>query len=130
MSDFSFIGRIPPSKSLFNRALIVQSFYPDFKIIGESHADDVTLMQTGLKSLAKNELVDCGEAGTVLRFLSLRAARQEGVHVLTGSDRLFSRPQDELLKILRQLGCQAEFRGSKLHIESWGWRDISCRQET
>ena len=66
--------------------------------------------------------MDCGDGGTVLRFLALRASRIEGRHRLTGSPRLFSRPHEELMKILSQLGIAAEFESESLTIESAGWK--------
>jgi 5-enolpyruvylshikimate-3-phosphate synthase len=54
-------------------------------------------------------MIDCGEGGTVLRFLALRASREKGRHKLTGGARLINRPQEELVKILSQLGVTAKF---------------------
>jgi 5-enolpyruvylshikimate-3-phosphate synthase len=100
----SFIGHVPASKSIFNRALILQSFGPDLKICGVSDSDDVVKIKAGIKALKDQAMIDCGEGGTVLRFLALRASREKGRHKLTGSVRLINRPQEELMKILSQLG--------------------------
>ncbi len=76
-----------------------------------------------LQALARGENdFDCGEAGTVLRFLALRVARETGRFQLHGSPQLFSRPQDELLTILRQLSSTVELQKNALIIESQGWR--------
>lgn len=122
MSEFCFVGTLPASKSIFNRALIVQSFKPDIQVNGYSTADDVKLMQAGIRSLQAGGTIDCGDAGTVFRFLSLRAAKLPGQYLLTGSKRLLSRPHAELLKTLRQLGVDVELTPDGLKISSSGWR--------
>jgi 3-phosphoshikimate 1-carboxyvinyltransferase len=118
----SFIGHVPASKSILNRALILQSFERDLKIYGVSDSDDVVKMKPGIKALKDQAMIDCGEGGTVLRFLALRASREKGRHKLTGSARLINRPQEELVKILSQLGVTAKFEKNSLAIESDGWR--------
>lgn len=122
MNNFKFDGTLPVSKSLLNRALIALSYNADLRLIGDSDCDDVQLMQQGLINLFSNKPIDCGHAGTVLRFLSLRASRISGTHVLRGSERLFSRPQNELLPIFGQLGVDARFDKQSLTIMSRGWR--------
>ena len=118
----SFIGHVPASKSILNRALILHSFEPDLKIYGVSDSDDVVKMKAGIKALKDQAMIDCGEGGTVLRFLALRASREKGRHKLTGSARLINRPQEELVKILSQLDVTAKFAKNSLTIESDGWR--------
>lgn len=119
---FHFNGTIQASKSLMNRALLIQSYKPDLVIHGESLSDDVTLMRSGLVALLKGEAAQCGHAGTVLRFLALRAARLKGRSVLMCSERLLSRLPESLLKVLRQLGSEVEIKGNELHIWSDDWR--------
>ncbi len=119
--SFYFKGKIPSSKSILNRALIIQSFAPEVRLLGESQADDVQSMRAGLANLSQSS-IECGDAGTVLRFLALRVSRISGVHTLTGSERLFSRPQAELIPILHQLSVDAELGGPALRIRSSGWR--------
>lgn len=121
VTDFAFVGRLPASKSMMNRLLIARS-YSGLAIRGDSDADDVRLMREGLDALAEGRPIECGAAGTTLRFLALRASRVPGRHVLTGHPRLFDRPQDELVKVLAQLGVTAELRNDMLIIEGQGWR--------
>jgi 3-phosphoshikimate 1-carboxyvinyltransferase len=121
-NEFRFVGRIPSSKSLLNRALIIQSFKPDLMIHGSSSAEDVQKMIEGLKAFSDNQVIDCGSAGTVLRFLTLRASRQPGEYVFVGSERLFSRPNEELMAVLGQLGCEAKWDSGRLLIRSFGWK--------
>lgn len=122
MREFSYVGQIEASKSLMIRALICQSYDPEIQIMGDSQAEDVQLLKRALRSLSEGQRMECGHAGAVLRFMALRAARQPGIHILSGSPRLFERPMDELLKILRQLGCQVSLQGHELQVESWGWK--------
>src|SRR5690606_36934659 len=98
-----------------------KSYFPNLNIENRSECDDAVLMEKGLRDLKAGSPVDCGHAGTVLRFIALRAARWRGTHKLTGSKRLFARPQSELLPILRQLGATADFQDESLMIESQGW---------
>ena len=49
MAEFFFEGRIPPSKSLLNRALILRSHAPtEVEIHGGSDAEDVVFLLHGL----------------------------------------------------------------------------------
>ena len=123
---FSYSGPIPASKSLLNRWLIVQSYTLAGEIVlhGDSQADDVKLMRQALSDFKNGKTeFNCGAAGTVLRFLALRVSREKGEFVLRGSKRLFERPQQELCKILQQLGAKAEMNSEKtyLKITSQGW---------
>ena len=122
VSDFHFVGQLPASKSLLNRTLILQDYFKDLKIRGDSQCDDVVFMKKGLASLKVFSPIDCGEAGTVLRFLALRASRVPGEHVLLGSQRLLARPQQDLVRVLRQLGMEVEQGENSLKIKSQGWK--------
>lgn len=122
MNNFVFSDSLPVSKSLLNRALIALSYNSDLHVIGDSKCDDVQLMQQGLIDLLSDRPIECGHAGTVLRFLALRASRIPGTHILRGSERLFSRPQDELMPIFGQLGVEAHLQPQSLVVTSRGWR--------
>lgn len=117
-----FSGELTASKSVMNRLLIAQSFFPALQIKGSSQAADVLHLQQALADFAhgKNQL-DCGEAGTVFRFLALRVSRMPGSYLLKGTSRLLQRPQTELISILNQLGVDASLDSSGLHIRSKGW---------
>lgn len=122
MSDFRFRGDIPGSKSVFNRALIVKSFFPALEIQGTSECDDVRRMREGLSELRQHRTMDCGEGGTTFRFLALRASRQPGLHTLKASERLMQRPQKGLIELLLQLGVKAKIHGNELNLVSEGWQ--------
>ncbi len=117
--SFSFIGMPPSSKSLVNRALVVKSFFPKFEIKYNSQADDVVFMK---KAITDFSSINCGCAGTVLRFMALRVSREAGVFELLGERRLFERSQDDLIHILRQLGSHVSLSENRLHIVSKGWK--------
>lgn len=122
MNEFRYIGQLPASKSLMNRALIVQSFFPHLKIKGDSTSQDVQQMRQALRQMAQGVPIECGHAGTVFRFMALRTARFPGKHRLVGSERLLARPQNDLLKILGQLGSVVELSKTSLDLQSWGWK--------
>ena len=122
MANFRFQGEIPGSKSVFNRALIVQSYFSVLDLKGFSECDDVRYMRAGLKEIRQRSRIDCGEGGTTFRFMALRASRQMGVHVLEGAQRLMERPQQGLIDLLAQLGVQARIKRNEMHIVSEGWK--------
>lgn len=118
---FRFKGTVSSSKSILNRLLVIQSFAPSLVITGDSKADDVVKMKSALQSLKRGEPADCGSAGTTLRFLALRASRLPGTHHLSGSLRLFSRPHDEITRLLAQLGREGEIRLQRLTVRGGDW---------
>ena len=123
--SFSFSGALDISKSWMNRALILNSYEPRLEIVGTSQADDVKLLQQCLADLkaGKKEFY-VGLGGTTFRFFALRVSREIGNFIIRGEKKLFSRPQDEMISILEQVGVKAYFNSDKteIHIESKGWR--------
>jgi 3-phosphoshikimate 1-carboxyvinyltransferase len=122
VSQFRFHGSIPASKSLLNRALIIQSYDSRLHIRGDSQCEDVRHMKGALASLRPGARIFCGEAGTVLRFMALRASRFSGEFFLHGSERLLARPQQDLVELLSQLGIHTQTSVDCLRIEGEGWR--------
>lgn len=121
--SFSFKGEISSSKSLFNRALIAQSFSEHIQIHGLTQSEDVLHLQKGLKAFKQNESeFFCGDGGTTFRFLALRVSRVAGEYKLSGSSQLFSRPIKELLKFFDQVGVEHKLEGSTLYIKTNGWK--------
>lgn len=121
-NSFFYEGPISSSKSLFNRALIIQSFYPSLVIQGFSDCDDVRYMQSALKSFKNSSSMNCGEGGTTFRFLALRASREKGSWLLGADPKLLRRPQKGLVDLLLQLGCEAEMSPEGLKVSSQGWK--------
>lgn len=124
VTDFAFVGRLSASKSIMNRYLLVKSYFPNLEIRGDNACDDVQVMKSALAalSLSGGSEIPVGSAGTVLRFMALRASRIPGKHRLHGHPRLFSRPQSDLARILAQLGVEGRLQSDFLEIEGAGWR--------
>jgi 3-phosphoshikimate 1-carboxyvinyltransferase len=122
MGDFRFFGEIPSSKSIFNRALIVQSYFLDLKLKGHSSCDDVEHMRSSLNNLFGKKPLYCGDGGTTFRFAALRASRIVGRHELWASRRLLQRPQKGLVNLLHQLGVLVEVQSDRFIIQSSGWK--------
>lgn len=118
----NFVGTVPASKSILNRALVLQSYFPKLEIVGDSLCDDVMLMKQALTDLAVGRPAYCGHAGTVLRFLAFKASRIPGEHRLVAEPRLLERPQEELKKILNQLNVEIEYAKDQLWIRGNGWK--------
>lgn len=119
-----FVGKIPSSKSIFNRLLIIQSYFPHLKLSGTSESQDVLhLRQLLADFLSGAPKLDAGEAGTSFRFAALRISRKPGTYFLQGSRRLLARPQDELVSIFSQLGVEASLTAdpSGIQIITKGW---------
>ena len=122
----SVIAHVPFSKSLLNRAKIVQSWFPDLNIKGDSSCDDIKVMDQALKVLKSKtdgiKIIDCGLSATALRFLIFRVSREKGEFLLTGKPTLLSRPFEQIPKLLSQLGVQVTKTDKGFHIISDGWK--------
>lgn len=108
----SFSVDLPLSKSIANRSLVINHLAGNHVFYSEEGLpDDVVVMQSALREvcMAANAgstvVVDCGQAGTVARFLLPFLAVQQGDFLLTASERLQQRPFDGLKSALRQLGA-------------------------
>jgi len=101
------------SKSESNRALIIQALCADkFEITNIAKAQDTVTMQHILNSRVQTQdtqILDAGQAGTVMRFLTAYFATIPGKRILTGSDRMKSRPMSILVDALRQLGATINY---------------------
>lgn len=96
------------SKSISNRALIIRALCKEhFEISALANANDTRLMLELLDS--DNEVRDAGPAGTTFRFLTAYLSLQPGTQILTGTERMKSRPIGVLVDVLRQLGAQIEY---------------------
>lgn len=123
MNNFSYEGEISSSKSLMNRALVISSFYPELKLTGFSKCDDVQKMKQAIDQITSGQSLpyNCGAAGTVFRFLSIRLARLPGHHQLIGTQRLFERPHESLFQIFNDLEIDYQLDSQKLTLNSKGW---------
>jgi 3-phosphoshikimate 1-carboxyvinyltransferase len=124
---FSFRGPLPPSKSILIRHHLLALYEPRITIPISSRCADVVGMEracAALRSPGSPRVVDCGEAGLVLRLCLGFASRQGGSYVLTGSPRLIARPHAQLLGSLERLGTRIEV-GPVLKLSSNGWREVA-----
>ncbi|MCA8973586.1 MAG: 3-phosphoshikimate 1-carboxyvinyltransferase [Planctomycetes bacterium] len=125
---------LPGAKSLANRALVAACLAPGRTVIDNATpGEDVELMVTNLRRLGfdvrwrdrpsgrvevdgglptgrGSAVLDCGNAGTTLRFLTALAALVPGDWVVTGSARMQQRPIGPLVRALRSLGAELEDR--------------------
>ncbi len=127
---FTFRGEISSSKSIYNRALIIQSFSEHVQIRGITQSDDVVYLQNALRAFKAGETsFFCGDGGTTFRFLAVRVSRQPGNYQLRGTEQLFRRPMKELFNFFDQMGVTYSLNGTSLSIASEGWaarREIQC----
>ena len=107
-------GRItlPASKSVSNRALLLQALCPEkrYAIANLAVCDDTDHMLQGVVAKqAKAPLIDVGATGTAMRFLTAYLAISEGEAIITGSERMQQRPIGTLVEALRKLGADITY---------------------
>lgn len=131
--------RLLGSKSLTNRALVLaaQAVEPS-TIRGPLRSRDTELMATGLRALgcriddvgtdwrvepaplAGPAAVDCGLAGTVMRFLPPLAATASGEVTFDGDPAARRRPMRTVLDALRSLGADLDGAGLPFRLRGTG----------
>ncbi len=119
---------VPGSKSITNRALVLGALASGPSLLrAPLRSRDTELMASALRSLGAGvedrpdgawlvtpsdlrgpAQVDCGLAGTVMRFLPPVAALAEGPITFDGDPRARERPLDTVLDALRDLGAQVD----------------------
>lgn len=129
---------VPGSKSITNRALVLAALATGPSTLrAPLRSRDTELMASALRSLGAEIVdgpdgawnvaagalhgpaeVDCGLAGTVMRFVPPVAALAEGHVDFDGDPRARERPLDTVLTALRTLG--ADVRGNALPFEVRG----------
>lgn len=99
---------LPSSKSISNRLLLL-NVLSGSGVVPEnvSESDDTKVMRHALDG--NLEHVDVGAAGTSMRFLTAYLALTEGIHTITGSERMKQRPITLLVEALRSLGAEIEY---------------------
>lgn len=124
---------VPGSKSITNRALIVAALADGTSILSNLLlADDTRLMFEALRSLGiritvdeseclaevsgcrgllpvSESKLDCGNAGTVMRFCTALVSLGQGRFELDGVARMRQRPIGGLVDVLQALGAGVEF---------------------
>lgn len=101
---------LPASKSISNRALIIQALTPGAPAPQNlSTCDDTRAVVEALRTLPPT--IDIGAAGTAMRFLTAYLAITPGEYLLTGSQRMQQRPISPLVDALRLLGADINYKG-------------------
>ncbi len=132
---FDFSIRVPGSKSLTNRALVLAALAKGESILtGVLFADDTRVMMQGLQDLGYDLKIDeenqtvtvngdkggpparqanlhLGNAGTAMRFLTAVCCLGFGTYELDGIARMRERPIGELVDALCDLGAEIEYLG-------------------
>jgi 3-phosphoshikimate 1-carboxyvinyltransferase len=106
---------LPASKSISNRALIIQAMADDrIQLSNLSEAEDTQILSAALRqrSLKKN----AGMAGTAARFLSAFLATQQINYFLDGDPRMRKRPMKQLLDTLVELGASITYLDKAGHL--------------
>ena len=100
---------LTPSKSISNRILIIETLAnKKFEIENLSTSTDTQSLVSALKF--ENSVIDVSDAGTTFRFLVSLLATKPGKWLLTGSNRMKTRPIGILVECLKSLGANIEFQ--------------------
>jgi 3-phosphoshikimate 1-carboxyvinyltransferase len=121
---------LPGSKSLTNRALVLAALADRPSVVRRAlRSRDTLLMASALTALGStvdtsgddwgvrpgpfegDAAVDCGLAGTVMRFVPPVAGLSTGVVSFDGDPHMRKRPVDEVLTALRSLGVEIDDDG-------------------
>jgi 3-phosphoshikimate 1-carboxyvinyltransferase len=125
---------VPGSKSETNRALILAALASGPSVItGGLEARDTQLMRDALRTLGVvivedqgrwevtppetfvgGGTIDCGLAGTVMRFVPPIAALSEGTVRFDGDQQAYARPMGPMLSALSSLGATVDGNGQSL----------------
>ena len=108
---------LPISKSIANRLLILQAIHGDELMpVSDSMPDDVQILHRALCLIASSPhcLIDVGNCGTAMRFLTAYCAQLEGqTTILDGVERMHHRPIGQLVDALREIGADIEYLGEE-----------------
>lgn len=100
--------KLPPSKSISNRTLIIHALSGK-RIMPQnlSDCDDTEVMVSALRDMP--DVIDIKAAGTAMRFMTAYLAVTPGEHVITGTERMRHRPIAPLVDALRYIGADIEY---------------------
>jgi len=124
--------RVPTSKSLTQRALVLAALAPGRSVVADPlDCDDSRVLRRALSALgvhitkteeglavdggnplrAPGETLDLGNAGTAMRFCTGLALLTDGPVAIDGDEAMRRRPMPGLLSGLRSLGARVQERG-------------------
>ncbi|MFZ2907389.1 MAG: 3-phosphoshikimate 1-carboxyvinyltransferase [Cyclobacteriaceae bacterium] len=99
---------LPASKSISNRALIMQALAGGTaQLLNLSDANDTYLMKKLIAS--PDHELDVEDAGTTMRFLAAYCAVTGKKKIITGTERMRQRPIGILVDSLRKLGADIDY---------------------
>ncbi|MFM6980130.1 MAG: 3-phosphoshikimate 1-carboxyvinyltransferase [Micrococcales bacterium] len=127
---------LPGSKSLMNRELVLSALATTPSVLHapldsrdsrlmiqaleqlgakiEKHADYLTIQPvSGGMQFEQNSAIDCGLAGTVMRFLPPLSGLVSGDVIFDGDEAARRRPMDVTIDSLRKLGIEVDDEGRK-----------------
>lgn len=100
--------QLPSSKSLCNRALIINALaHGSEPPQNLSNCDDTRVMIRALQQMQPT--IDIMAAGTAMRFLTAFLTVAPGTHLITGTERMKQRPIGILVDALRSLGADIDY---------------------
>lgn len=112
--------QLPTSKSISNRALIIQALCSKpFQIHHLAKAKDTQTLQEVLQS--DDTTINVGDAGTAMRFLTAFLSTKDDSFVIGGSERMRERPIEPLVTALNQLGANI------IYLEKEGYPPIQSK---
>lgn len=108
---------LPLSKSIANRLLVIRQLSGKVNnLLLDAEASDIVTMQNLIHEIRENcgnthtsTVLDAGDAGTIMRFLTAVLAITPGRWILTGTERLKHRPIKPLTDALTSLGAHIRF---------------------
>ena len=122
--SFEFQGKLPASKSLVNRWIILASHFPQIQLSFDSTAEDVLHLKNALADFKNGKKsFFAGKGGTTFRFLSLFLSRYAGQYFIEVDPQLRNRSQESLTEVLTQLGVMWQWNGNVFSIQASGWRN-------
>lgn len=102
------VAHLPSSKSLSNRALILNALSGNQSVVSNlSSARDTQLMRKLVGS--SEHVIDVMDAGTTMRFLTAYFAVTGKNKTMTGTERMKQRPIGLLVDALRTLGAEIRY---------------------
>ncbi len=130
--------KVPGSKSITNRALLLAALADgESRLLGGLESDDTVVMRAALGRLGitvetepseggevvwrvagrggqfeiPDQVLDCGNSGTTVRFLTAALTLAPGAIVVDGNARMRERPIADLVTALRALGAELSLEG-------------------
>ena len=99
---------LPASKSIANRAIIINALSPSSgNLLNLSSSRDTQLMKSLISS--NDEFIDAKDAGTTMRFLTAYFAVNNKSRTMTGTERMKNRPIAVLVDALHELGAEIQY---------------------